>query len=109
MRENVNRKVVWSSVSEKDLVGIGISLEEGESRIVAAKVLNDIEDAGERLEYQTLLFRKRDNIYLKARFVLVHSYVIVYVVEGMIVAILRVIHGARDIEAIFHTDDNPRL
>ena len=108
MREKENRKVVWSDTAREDMAGIGSCLAQMESYSIADKVLTDVEEAGKRLAYQALLWRVRENVYPEARFVIVHSYVIVYIVEDA-VTILRVVHGVRDIEAIFHTDDSPQL
>lgn len=102
-----NWRVVWTEDAKDDLRGIVEYLYARESAVLAEKVARAVHAAAERLSYQALLWRERDTIYPRARFVVVDPYVVVYDVRGSAVNVARILHGAQDIEAIFQTEDDP--
>jgi len=103
------KEVVWASAAEDDVVKIVRYLIEHESEEYARRMAVDIQEAGERLSYQALLWRARDNVFPGARFVLMKPYIIVYDVRDDDVNIVRVLHGAQNIEAILQTEDEPNI
>jgi toxin ParE1/3/4 len=68
---------------------------------IADKLLRDIDRAGERLAQQALLWRARDDVMPGLRSVLVHPYIVFYRLTDTSVEIARVIHGRRNLAAIF--------
>lgn len=104
-----NKKVAWSEDALSDVEEIARYLARRESNALARSAITEIKEAGERLSYQSLLWRERATVYPGARFLLVDPYVIVYDIRGERVNIVRVVHGVQDIQAIFHTEDMPQL
>ena len=102
-----NWHVVWSDDAKDDLRGIVEYLLGRESSAFSYKSARAIHAAVERLSYQALLWHERNTIYPGARFVLVDPYVVVYDVRSRVVNVVRILHGAEDIEAIFQTEDDP--
>ena len=101
-----NRHVVWTDDAKGDLRGIVEYLLRRESSALSSKTARAIHAAAQRLSYQALLWHERSTIYPGARFVVVDPYVIVYDVRSSVVNVVRVLHGAQDIEAIFQTEDD---
>lgn len=68
----------------------------------ADRVEADFRTAMRRLaEFPALGHRRPEAKYPPYRFLLVHSYLIAYRVQGKTVIIVRVIHSARDLSRIF--------
>ena len=105
--EKSSWRVVWTDDAKNDLRGIVEYLLRRESSALSYKTARDIHAAAQRLSYQALLWHERNTIYPGARFVLVDPYVLVYDVRSSVVNVVRILHGAQDIEAIFQTEDDP--
>lgn len=104
-----SKDVWWSRDALADVEGIARYLARRESKALALAVITEVKEAAERLSYQSRMWRVRDTVYPGARFILVEPYVIVYDIRGRTVNIVRVVHGAQDIEAIFRTEDTPQI
>jgi toxin ParE1/3/4 len=68
---------------------------------VADKLLRDINQTGERLGEQALMWRARDDVMPGLRSVAVHPYIIFYRLTQTTIEIARVIHGRRNFAAVF--------
>jgi toxin ParE1/3/4 len=95
------RNVIWSPEAEQDLFDIWQYLASEASARTAGKYLRDINRACERVRTRPLLGRSRDDVMSGLRSVLIRPYVIFYRVGESSIDIVRVLHGRRDLEAIF--------
>ena len=68
---------------------------------VADKLLREISDTAQGLSESALRWRARDELAPGLRSVLVHPYIIFYRVQDETVQIARVLHGRRNLVAIF--------
>ena len=93
--------VLRSPEAQEDLIGIWIYLAEQASEQVADRQLAGIESACEKLEHWPNAGRQRDELLPGLRSVLAVPYVIFYHVRNDVVEVVRVLHGRRDIDAIF--------
>jgi toxin ParE1/3/4 len=99
--ENPGRDTVWSPEAEEDLIGIWGHLAREATDQVADNQLDDIDRACAKLKVWPHSGRPRENLFPGLRSVLAHPYVIFYRVRSGLVEVVRVIHGRRDIDAIF--------
>src|SRR5512140_3579755 len=93
--------IIWSPEAEEDLIGIWAYLAEQATEQVADSQLAAIESACVKLEHWPHAGRQRDDLLPGLRSVLAVPYVIFYRVRNDVVEVVRVIHGRRDIDAIF--------
>jgi toxin ParE1/3/4 len=96
--------IVWSSDADEDLLDIWGYLARAASRAVADRTARDIRRACERLSRLPFSGRPRDNILPGFRSILVHPYIVFYRLRSKNVEIVRVLHGRRDVDAIFGED-----
>lgn len=104
-----SKRVWWSPRSRQDLEEISRYLYKIAPGDLAEKLICDILDAAEDLSARALLWRVRMDVGANVRTVLVRPYMIFYRVMSSEVEVMRVLHGAQDIEEIFNTEDDPRL
>jgi toxin ParE1/3/4 len=92
-----------SSVAEADLDDIWLYVARASSSLeVANHLIDSITNRFPLLAKYPYLGRSRDQDFgFEARTLVVGEYVIVYYLEGKDVLILRVVHGKRDLEALF--------
>ncbi len=90
-------KVLSTPLANRDLLEIGLHIAQ-ESPRAADKILTTIGQKCEMLAHSPRLGRKRDELAHGLRSFPVGSYVIFYRVAHNGVEIIRVLHGARDIE-----------
>lgn len=95
------RTVVWSPEAEQDLFDIWQYLAAEASVRTADTYLRNINRTCERVRRRPLSGRARDDLMRGLRSVLVSPYVIFYRVGESSLDIVRVLHGRRDLEAIF--------
>lgn len=98
---NKHRRVIWAPRARQDLREVWRYYARVASPDIADKLLRDIDQAGERLADEALMWRARDDVMPGLRSVLVHPYVIFYRLTDTSVEIARVIHGRRNFAAIF--------
>jgi toxin ParE1/3/4 len=96
-----HRRVVWAPKSKKDLRDVWRYYERVASPEIADKLLREIDDAGERLADEALMWRARDEIMPGLRSVLVHPYTVFYRLNDGAVEIVRILHERRDIARVF--------
>ena len=95
------RRIVWTLAARKDLRGIWQYYARVASPQIADQMLHEIGETGERLTDRALMGRARDDVALGLRSILRHPYVIFYRVSNGTVAIVRVLHGRRNLAAVF--------
>jgi toxin ParE1/3/4 len=100
------RAVIWSPEAEQDLFDIWEYLTAEASARTAEKYLRNIYRASERVRTRPLSGRARNEVMPALRSVLVLPYVIFYRVTELSVEIVRVLHGRRDLDAIFEATDD---
>jgi toxin ParE1/3/4 len=98
------RILIWSPEAEQDLFDIWHYLRSEASARTAEKYLRSIHRACERVRLRPLSGRARDEVMPELRSVLVSPYVVFYRVTELSVDIVRVLHGRRDLDAIFADD-----
>jgi len=98
---NRKRPISLSPEADEDLIEIWGYLAREASERVADRQLHEIDVACSRLNAWPYSRRKRDDLLPGMRSVPVHSYVVFYRIRDDAVEIVRVLHGRRDIAAIF--------
>ena len=101
MAKRADRIVRLSTHAREDMLEIGVYLMQAESATSAARVLRRIIAAAESLAKNALLWRERNELFSGGRVVLAHPYAVVYRVDDVIVHVVRIVHGRRDLEALF--------
>jgi toxin ParE1/3/4 len=96
--------IVWSSDADEDLLEIWGHLARVASRAVADRTARNIRQSCERLTRLPYSGRPRDNILPGFRSILIDPYVVFYLLRNKQVEVVRVLHGRRDIDAIFGED-----
>jgi len=104
---NARLAIVWSPEAEEDLIEIWSYLADQASPQVADTQLGAVENATVNLEHWPYSGRRRDSLLPGLRSVPAAPYVIFYRVRGDAVEIVRVLHGRRDIDAIFGDLSDP--
>ncbi len=95
------RKVLWAPRAEQDLRDVWRYYARVASPDIADRLLREIEEAGERLGEQALMWRARDEVMPGLRSVLVHPYTVFYRVTDGSVEIVRVLHERRNFPEVF--------
>ena len=95
------RAIIWSPEAEQDLFDIYQYLEGEASARTAEEYLRKIRLTCERIRTRPLSGRTRNELMPGLRSVLVLPYVVFYRAAGSAVEIARVLHGRRDLDAIF--------
>jgi toxin ParE1/3/4 len=95
------RQVIWARRAKRDLVEIWQYYVRVASIEIADKLLREIDGTALRLSDNALRWRARDELAPGLRSVLVHPYIIFYRVEDGTVQIARVLHGRRNLTAVF--------
>jgi toxin ParE1/3/4 len=95
------RKVLWAPRTEQDLRDVWHYYARVASPDIADRLLREIEQAGERLSEQALMWRARDEVMPGLRSVLVHPYTVFYRVTDGNVEIVRVLHERRNFPEVF--------
>jgi toxin ParE1/3/4 len=93
--------LVWSTDAEADLFEIWNYLSRESSHAIADTRLRLIDECANRLRDWPYLSRTRDELLPGMRSVVVESHLIFFQVSATTVDIVRVVHGNRDIDAIF--------
>jgi toxin ParE1/3/4 len=96
-----DRPVVWSPEAEEDLIQLWLYLAQEASKGAADRRLRNIERACARLSQWPQSGRARDELLPGLRSIPAPPQVIFYRVSAAAVEIVRVLHGNRDIDAIF--------
>lgn len=92
---------VLAAEARADLVGIWEHLVESAGPSVADQIVNELHVAMLRLSDTPRIGHRRQDLTLQpVRFLRVRSYLIVYHEESSPLAVVRVLHGSRDIESI---------
>ena len=95
--------VVRTDQAETDLATLLDYLEEGSPQ-AAERLATAIDDRCTLLSQFPLLGRTREELGPALRSVVVEQYVLFYRVTATAVEVLRIFHGARDIDAMLKTD-----
>jgi toxin ParE1/3/4 len=98
------RRLIWSQPADFDLLDIWSYLAEQASSDTADRQLRTIVTACERLAARPLLGRPRNELVQGMRSIVVRPYLVFYRVGDATVEIIRVLHGRRDLDAIFTND-----
>src|SRR6202049_1922580 len=93
--------VDWSPEAEQDLFAIWIHLAREASPDVADEQLRSLDRACEALAQWPHSGRARDELFRGVRSIAVEAYVVFYRVGNSAIEIIRVLHGRRDVDAIF--------
>ena len=96
-------KVVKSKRAKRDLISIHKYIaEDNKSRINADRYMRRMDDHFELIATQPGMGKQRDDLLPGLRAHPLGRYQILYRLHSEGIEIVRVIHGARDLEAIFH-------
>lgn len=95
------KKIRWAPGAEQDLDLVIDYYARIESFASGERIVREIYTATEILRTQPLLWRVRPNLQPRIRAIPVEPYLVFYVVRGNSCEIVRVLHGKRDVRAIF--------
>ena len=95
------RTVVWAPRSKQDLREVWQYYARVASPEIADRLLREINQAGQKLAEQALMWRARDEVMPGLRSVLVHPYTVFYREQNGVVGIARVLHERRNFPEIF--------
>lgn len=104
---SANRIVIWSADAEEDLFQIWRYLSYKASLPVADRTTRKIRLTCERLRRWPFSGRDRSEVFPGIRSVVSNPHVIFYRIGSPDIEIVRVLHGRRDIEAIFEARPTP--
>src|ERR1700688_1643623 len=93
--------VDWSPEAEQDLLAIWDYVAREASPDVADEQLRSLDRACEALAEWPHSGRARDELFRSVRSIAVEAYVVFYRVGNSEIEIIRVLHGRRDVDAIF--------
>jgi toxin ParE1/3/4 len=93
--------VSWSPEAEQDLLAIWIHVARETSPEVADEQLRFVDRACATLAEWPHSGRARDELFRGVRSIVVDPYVVFYRVGDSAIEIIRVLHGRRDVDAIF--------
>jgi toxin ParE1/3/4 len=93
--------VGWSPEAEQDILAIWIHVAREASPDVAEEQLRSVDRACEALAEWPHSGRARDELFRGVRSIVVDPYVVFYRVGNSAIEIIRVLHGRRDVDAIF--------
>lgn len=94
-------RIHWSPAAEADLLTIWIYLAREASEFRTDEQVLQIRQASERLSEWPKSGRTRDELVRGMRSIVAASYLIFYRLAADAVQIVRVLHGRRDVEAVF--------
>jgi len=95
------RAITWSPEAEQDLLAIWDYVAREASPDVADEQLRSLDRACEALAEWPYSGRARDELLRGVRSIAVEAYVVFYRVGHSVIEIIRVLHGRRDVDAIF--------
>src|SRR5258708_8545529 len=95
------KRIVWSPAAERDLIDIWAYYARVASPEIADNLLREIDRVGRAIGENPLLSRDRAELAAGLRSVVVRPHVIFFRISGNAVQIARVLHGRRDLPAIF--------
>jgi toxin ParE1/3/4 len=93
--------VDWSPEAEQDLLAIWNYVAREASPGAADEQLRSLDRACEALAQWPHSGRARDELFRGVRSIAVEAYVVFYRVGNSAIEIVRVLHGRRDVDAIF--------
>jgi toxin ParE1/3/4 len=96
-----SHKLLWSPTAERDLAEIWTYLNQNASRELANAQTRRIYDRCAALRRRPLTGRARNDLLPGVRQVLVNPYIIFYRIRTDSVEIMHVLHGRRDLAALF--------
>jgi toxin ParE1/3/4 len=99
-----DRRLIWSQPADTDLLDIWGYLAEQASPDIADRQLRNIVTACDRLVTWPFSGRPRNELVEGMRSIVVHPYLVFYRPSDAAVEIVRVLHGRRDLDAIFADD-----
>jgi toxin ParE1/3/4 len=97
----VTSRSIWSPEAEQDLLAVWIYVAREASPDVANEQLRSLDRACEALAQWPHSGRARDELFRGVRSIVVEAYVVFYRVGNSAIEIIRVLHGRRDVDAIF--------
>ena len=97
--------VIRTELAEADLARILDELDQ-KSPAAAERLASNIDDRCNLLSHFPEMGRARDELAPGVRSVLVKPYVLFYRVTATAVEILRILHGAQDIESIMRPEED---
>jgi toxin ParE1/3/4 len=95
------RRVRWSPEAEQDLLDIWSYIMQAAGASVADAQVRTIDDQAARLAEWPHSGRARDDLFPGLRSILVRSYMVFYRLADRRIEVVRVLHGSRDVVAIF--------
>jgi toxin ParE1/3/4 len=95
------RTLVWSPEADNDLLDIWAYLAEEASSEIADRQIESVYNRAQALTRSPFVGRRRDELIVGVRSVLLQPYVLFYRVSDLSVEIVRVVHGRRDLKRIF--------
>jgi toxin ParE1/3/4 len=95
--------ITLSNQARQDLIAIWEYIAD-DSPVAADRLLDTLEARIERLADHPFLGPARPDIAPDLRYLISGNYLILYRVLGEVVEIVRVLHGARDLAALFPDD-----
>lgn len=98
------RRLRWSSLALEDLAGIRSYLQHEAGERVAARAMAGIRDRVRKVRDSPFAWEERAEWGEGVRRALFGPYLLVYEVDDAHVGIIRVLHGALDLDAIFFGD-----
>jgi len=99
------KRVVWSPAAERDLLDIWTYYARVASLEIADNLLREIDRVGEAIAKNPLLSRDRTELMAGLRSVVVRPHVMFFVVRNNAIEIARVLHGRRDLPAMFSPEE----
>jgi toxin ParE1/3/4 len=102
---SAERRLLWSAPAENDLLEIRAYLASEASPNVADEQLRRIHTACETLKDWPFAGRSRREFRHDLRSLSVKPYIVFYRVLGQACEVVRVLHGHRDLDAIFPGPD----
>lgn len=99
------KRLILSPEADQDLIDIWGHLARGASPGIADEQLRRIDRSAERLLDHPFSAQARDELAPGIRSLPVHPYMLFFRVTSDAIEIVRVLHGSRDVEAIFRDED----
>ena len=93
--------IIWSPEAEQDFLSIWIYVAREAAADVADAQLRSVDRASEALAEWPHSGRARDELFRGVRSIAVERYVVFYRVGNSAIEVIRVVHGRRDVDAIF--------
>ena len=96
-------RVVFTELAEDDLIDIWVRIAP-DNEAAADRLIDDIHDSTRRLLQFPLMGREAERLHAGARSLTHRDYLIVYGPMDYGIAVLRVVHGSRDLEALLYPE-----